>query len=90
MKIQFIPDINILKIEFTTSAAQEERECAVGVVLELAENGELVSLKIEGAKTAINFASLQLVGWPDVSGLNLPSLEMGGEDKSDGLGGLIP
>lgn len=88
MKIQFIPDINVLKIEFTTSPAQEERECAVGVVLELAENGELVALKIEGAKTAINFASLQLVGWPDISGINLPSMELGGEEQ--GLGGLIP
>lgn len=86
MKIQFYPDINILYIKFSAGVAKEEIEASTGVVVELEEDGHLLSIKIEGAKAAVNFSNLRIIGWPDTEGAGIPTWESGVESP----GGLLP
>ena len=54
MKINYFEDTDTAFIEFTSQPVAETRELCENIHLDLDEQGNLVSMKIEHAKTSVN------------------------------------
>ena len=54
MKINYFEDTDIAFIEFTSQPVAETRELCENIYIDLDEQGNLVSMKIEHAKTSAN------------------------------------
>ena len=51
MKVKYFPDTDTAHVEFSTGEVQETKEISENIYVDLDEDGNLVSMTIEHAKT---------------------------------------
>jgi uncharacterized protein YuzE len=65
MKIKYFPDTDTALIEFSDAAVAETRDISDEIYIDMDENGRLVSMTIEHAKTS---ARIKEVSFQEVAG----------------------
>ena len=91
MKINYFEDTDTAFIEFTSERVAETRELCENIHIGLDEQGNLVSMKIEHAKTSANILDFTFERqenqpsdrsqWPAASDQSPPAPGSGGETK---------
>ncbi len=91
MKINYFEDTDTAFIEFTSASVAETRELCENIYLDLDEQGNLVAMKIEHAKTSANILDFTFERqenqpsdssqWPVASDQSQPAPGSGGETK---------
>ena len=89
MKINYFEDTDIAFIEFTSQPVVETRELCENIYIDLDKQGNLVSMKIEHAKTSANILDFTFERqekqpsdssqWPVASDQSQPTPGSGGE-----------
>jgi uncharacterized protein YuzE len=64
MILRYYPDTDMLYIELTSGVSVESEEVAPGVVLDFAENNQLIGLEIEDASKFIDLSRLEVSALP--------------------------
>ncbi|HXV99903.1 MAG TPA: DUF2283 domain-containing protein [Anaerolineae bacterium] len=67
MVFRYYPDTDMLYIELTSGVSVESEEVAPGVVLDFAENSQLIGLEIEDASKFIDLSRLEVSALPIVN-----------------------
>ena len=84
MKINYFEDTDTAFIEFTAQPIAETRELCENIHIDLDEQGNLVAMKIEHAKTSANildFTFERQKEQPSATDQSQPAPESGGETK---------
>ena len=64
MKLHYYPETDSLYIELGNAAAHDTREIVEGVNVDLASDGSVVGIDIDGASRKLDLATLETEGLP--------------------------
>lgn len=67
MILRYYPDTDMLYIELTTGISAESEEVAPGIVLDFAENNQVLGIEIEDASKFIDLSRLEVSALPIVN-----------------------
>lgn len=67
MIFRYYPENDMLYIEFISGVSIESEEVAPGIVLDFAENGQVIGLEVEDAGKFIDLSRLELSALPIVN-----------------------
>lgn len=67
MVFRYYPDTDMLYIELTSGVSVESEEVAPGIVLDFAENNQVLGIEIEDASKFIDLSRLEVSALPIVN-----------------------
>lgn len=67
MILRYYPDTDMLYIELTSGISTESEEVAPGIVLDFAENNQVLGIEIEDASKFIDLSRLEVSALPIVN-----------------------